>query len=107
MYQIYKISLNGAEYKFRHIEKRIVEILFDNCTSRLNIGELGGSADAIISAESIWAETGERFKDTVTILREVDSPKYPVNQGFRAFHIAWDSGGETDEGYIILSANND
>ena len=102
MYQLYKISLSDCEYKFKPVENGEVEILFDNCTSRLNIGELGNSSDAIVSAESIWAETGERVKDAVTILGEFDSPNFPASDGYKTFHIAWDSAGETDKGYIIL-----
>lgn len=104
MYQLYKISLSGYEYKFKNVGNNEVEILFENCVSRLNIGELGNSPRSIFSAESMWAENGERIKDTVTVIDEIDSPNYPASKGYKTFYIAWDSGGETDKGYMILQS---
>ncbi|WP_421705336.1 hypothetical protein [Alloalcanivorax xenomutans] len=100
--QLYKIFLSQSEYEFRNVGENEVEILFENCTSRLNVGALGRDPGVIIHAESIWGETGERIKDTVTVLGEVVSPNYPPSKGYKTFHVAWDSGGEVDEGYVVL-----
>ena len=76
------------------------EILFENCTSMIDIRDL--LSTKTVKAESRWKGYEELFIDTISIGTAIAEPGFPESDGFKTFPYTWKSDTAEGSGELII-----
>ncbi len=97
--KLFKLSVSNKNRNFSDTaENNVYKIYFDNCVSQLDLSRLFSKKEIV--ASSRWS--GQIVKDAVSLIGEVHSVRFPVDQGYRVFLLSWSSGDEPDNCYLVM-----